>query len=175
MKEALQLSDAEAERVQSALDRFLTGYAAAQSQKMLVVEPMKQDLRGHAPEETRVYEMASIGAEFGNLRQELLDSANATLGPERLKIFQKGLEDVIPMVDDSGGLNSGMIVYNFDCRECFYQPKPGDSYINWTLSSTNRRSTISCPIPLDEISGVHRTQLEDWIALAKSKPPGGDR
>jgi RNA polymerase sigma factor (sigma-70 family) len=170
-REALQFSDTEAAEVQTSIDRFLAGYAAAQSKNMHVVEPTKSELNGHKPEETRVFEMTAIGdAEMKGLREELFRSTDAALGTERAKIFQKGLGDWMPMDEEFHGLNSGMAVFNIDRREKFFQPKPGDKSIQWSFSSPVGQSTMYVSIPIDEIPDLHRAQLQDWIALAKSKP-----
>jgi hypothetical protein len=170
VKEALQLSDTEAAEVQAAIDRFLSQYAAAQSQNMRAVEPTKADLNGHSPEATRVFEMAAIGTQMKDLRDELFQSTAATLGPERFKIFQRGLGDWMPMDEEFHGLSTAMSVFNIDRRERFYQPKAGDTAMNWSFSSPAGHSTLSCPLTLDEISDVYRAQLQDWIDLAKNKP-----
>ena len=151
----------------------LAGYAAAQSKNMRVVAPTKNELNGHAPEEMRVFEMTAIGdAQMKGLREELFRSTDAALGPERAKIFQRGLGDWMPMDETFHGLNSGMAVFNLDRREFFYQPKPGDKSIQWSFSSPVCHSTMYVTIPIDEILDPHRAQLQDWIALAKSKPAG---
>jgi len=175
IKEALQLSETETIQVQTAVDRFINRYNAAQSQNMRAVEPGKDDLWGHKAEETRVFEMTSIGAQLDDMRRELLQTTASTLGPDRFKIFQKGLDNWMPFDNEDHGLNSAMCVLNFDRRERYYQPKPGDAWIDWSLSSADRRSSMNCRIPIDHISEVHRAPLQDWIALAKSKPSEGPR
>jgi hypothetical protein len=169
--EALQLSSTEAADVQSAIDLFLSKYAAAQGQNMRVVEPTNAELNGHTPEETRVFEMSAIGSQMKSLREELFQSIAATLGPERFKVFQNGMYGWMPMDEEFHGLNSGMSVFNLDRRERYYRPKPGDTSISWSFSSPAGQSTMYMYLDLDEISDLHRGQLQDWIALAKSKPP----
>src|SRR5262245_58960880 len=109
---------------------------------MRVVEPTKADLDGHTPEETRVFEMSSIGSQLKDLREELFQSIAATLGPERFKVFQKGLGDWMPMDEEFHGLNSDMSVFNIDRRERYYRPKPGDTSISWSFSSPAGHSTM---------------------------------
>src|SRR5438552_3359529 len=71
IKEVLQLTDSEAQQAQSAIDRFLADYHAAQAQKMRRVEPTENELNGHEPEETRVFEVPVVREQLGELRQNL--------------------------------------------------------------------------------------------------------
>ena len=79
------MTDSEAQQTQSAIDRFLSDYHAAQAQEMRRVEPTEMDLDGHTPEETRVFEVPVVREQLGELRQNLFGELEATLGSERFQ------------------------------------------------------------------------------------------
>jgi RNA polymerase sigma factor (sigma-70 family) len=175
IKEVLQLTDAEAQEGQSAIDRFLSDYHAAQAQKMRRVEPTEKDLSEHKPEETRVFEIADVSEPLGQFRETLFGELEAALGSERFKLFRNGLQDWMPIDDEDHGMNSGMAVYDFGYRLRFYQPKPGDRSLTWGLSASEpRHGAMGGPIALDDIPELFRAHLQDWIALALSRPPKED-
>lgn len=171
IKEVLQLSDAEAEQVQGAVDRFRAAYSTAQGQKLRQVEPTADDLQGHKPEETRVFELSALGDSFGELRQKFFDELQPLLGPERFGIFRKSIDNWMPVDDNYRGLNSAMAVFNCDRRERFYQPAPGSRYIPWSFSSKNPQGTMNISTAPDDIPDFCRPYLQDWIALANSRGP----
>ncbi|MDB6017251.1 MAG: hypothetical protein JWR19_1740 [Pedosphaera sp.] len=169
IKEVLQLTDAETQRVQEALDRFKAEYNAAQAVKIKRVEPSEQDLRGGKPEETRVFEVPAIGDKMGEMRQALFGELEATLGTERFQGFRSALEDWMPVDDEERGINSGMGVFNFDHRMIFRQPQPGSQTIKASLSRPNGQ-WMSEPTKLEDIPEIFRAQLQDWITIAQTKP-----
>ncbi|PYM12474.1 MAG: hypothetical protein DME18_11350 [Verrucomicrobia bacterium] len=77
----------------------------------------------------------------------------------------------MPVDDEREGSNSGAAVHSFGYRMRFYQPKPGDPSLSWSLTSLDKRSGMGGPISLDEIPDMFRAHLQDWIALAQSQPP----
>ncbi|HYV30696.1 MAG TPA: hypothetical protein VEO53_06255, partial [Candidatus Binatia bacterium] len=171
IKEVLQLSDSEAEQAQSAIDRFLSDYHTAEARTMRRVEPTEQDLHGHQPEETRAFEVPNLNEQLSELRAALFAELGTTLGSDRFQLFRKALRDWMPIDDDYQGMNTGMAVYNFGYRLRFYQPKPGDSWLSWSLNHADDLGNMAGSMPLDDIPDNFRPQLQDWIALAQSRPP----
>ena len=76
----------------------------------------------------------------------------------------------MPIDDNTDGISSSSAVFNFDHRMCFYEPKPGDQWMNFHVEHVNG-SSVSASMPVDDIPQVFQSQLQDWIALAHSKPP----
>ena len=171
IREVLQMTDNEAQQTQSAIDHFLSDYHAAQAQQMRRAEPTEEDLHGHRPEETRVFEVPEVNAQLREYRQTLFGELEASLGSERFQLFREALRDWMPIDDDYQGMNTGMAVYNFGYRLRFYQPKPGDSWLSWSLNHADDLGNMAGSMPLDDIPDNFRPQLQDWIALAQSRPP----
>ncbi len=173
IREVLQLSDVEAEQVQGAVDRFLAAYSAAQGQELRQVEPTADDLQGHKPEETRVFELSALGESFGELRRKFFDELQPLLGAERFALFRKAIDNWMPVDDDYHGLNSSRVVFNGNRRERFYQPAPDSPWVSWSFSSRDPQGTMTLPIAPDDVPEYYRPYLQDWIALAKSKAGAG--
>ena len=165
------MTDSEAQEAQSAIDRFLSNYHAAQAQGMRRVEPAEEDLDGHEPEETRVFEVPGVKEQLREFRQSLFDELEAALGIERFQLWKSALHGWMPVDDEREGSNSGAAVHSFGYRMSFYQPKPGDPMVSWSLRSIEDRRSMSGAVSLDEISDLFRAHLQDWIALAQSQPP----
>jgi RNA polymerase sigma factor (sigma-70 family) len=171
IKEVLQLTDSEAQQTQSAIDRFLSNYQAAQAQGMRRVEPTEDDLRGHKAEEARVFEVPTVKEQLREFRQALFAELEATLGVERFHLWKSALHGWMPVDDEREGSNSGAAVHSFGYRMRFYQPKPGERSLSWSLTSLDQRTGMGGPISLDEIPDIFRAHLQNWIALAQSQPP----
>ncbi|PYM11316.1 MAG: hypothetical protein DME18_14310 [Verrucomicrobia bacterium] len=171
IKEVLQMTDDEAWQTQWAIDRFLSNYQAAQAQGMRRVEPGEEDLQGHEPEETRVFEVPSVREQLREFRQTLFSELEAGIGAERFQLWRSALHGWMPVDDEREGSNSGAAVHSFGYRMRFYQPKTGDPSLSWSLTSLDKRSGMGGPISLDEIPDMFRAHLQDWIALAQSQPP----
>ncbi len=169
IKEVLQLNDAETEGVQDSIDRFLATYHAAQASKMRRVDPNDSDLSGRNAAQTRVFEMTAIGDRFGELRATFFGELENTLGPERSHQFKAALAEWMPTDDENHGLNSGLAVFNFDRRVRFYQPRPGNDWLDWSVGKNNGEGYWTS-IPLDDIPEMFRADLQDWITLARSQP-----
>ena len=170
IKEVLQLSDFEAQQAQSAIDRFLSDYHTAEAQKMRRVEPTEQDLHGHKAGETRVFEVPNVNEQLSELRSALFAELGTTLGSDRFQLFRKALQGWMPIDDDYQGMNTGMAVHNFGYRLRFYQPKPGDPWLSWSLNHADDLGNMAASMALDDIPDHFRPQLQDWIALARSRP-----
>jgi len=166
MKEALQLTESEAQAVQSEINRFLTDYYSAQGRAIKEVEPNEQDLLGAAREELRVFEVAGLGEKLPVMRENLFAALEASLGTDRFQLFRKGLRDWMPVDDAPQGLNTQRAVFDFDHRVRFYQPKPGEISIGWGIGTSNGEMMRSM-IQIDEIPEIYRPRLQDWIEQVK--------
>ncbi|PWU16801.1 MAG: hypothetical protein C5B50_12705 [Verrucomicrobia bacterium] len=169
MKQALQLTDAEVRQTQAAVDRFLADYHAAQARKMHPVQPTADDLSGRKPEETRVFVMSALGEGLAPLRQEFFEELDVVLGSERAQRFREGLRQWMAMDDEDRGVSSSMAVVNFDRRESYYQPKPGERTMVRRVYSDKNHSSVLFPVNFDEIPPAIRAQLQDWISQAESQ------
>jgi RNA polymerase sigma factor (sigma-70 family) len=170
IKEVLQLTETEAEQAQAALNQFLEEYYAAQAARMRVVAPNAEERGGRAPDEILAFELTAIGPQLGELRQELFSELQTTLGADRFRLFSKALEDWMPVNDEYSGFNSGMGVFNYDRRECFYRPEPGSRSITWSFSSKQGQTTMQVPLEVGHIPDLYQSYLQDWIARARSEP-----
>ena len=171
IREVLQMTDNEAQQTQSAIDHFLSDYHAAQAQQMRRAESTEEDLHGHRPEETRVFEVPEVNAQLREYRQTLFGELEASLGSERFQLFREALRDWMPIDDDYQGMNTGMAVQNFGYRLRFYQPKPGDPWLSWSLNDTEGLGNMAGSMRLGDIPDIFSIQLQDWIALAQSQRP----
>ena len=169
IKELLQLTEDEIGKTQTAIDRFLTDYRAAQAKQMQLVPPAANELQGWASEDVRVFEMVAPTDQLGPLRERLFQDLESTLGPDRFQLFRRALNEWMPITDEDRGMGSGMAVFNFDRREMFRRPKPGEAFLGWGVTKPNGelfRATMS----LEEIPSIYQDALQDWINLAKSQP-----
>jgi len=171
IKEVLQLTDSEAQQAQAAIDRFLADYHAAQARGMRRVEPREDELNGHKPEETRVFEVPDVSEQLREFRQTMFGELESALGAERFQLFRKALQLWMPVDDDYHGMNSGFAVHNFGYRFRFYQPNPGDRWLSWGLITESNQGAMSASIALDDIPEMYRVHLQDWIARSLSQPP----
>ncbi len=168
IKEILQLTPAEATRIETALAGFLARYHAAETPNIRQVSPTADDLQGHAKDETRVFEITAIGEPLKQLRAELLAELNETLGPERFAIFQEGLSEWMPLDDAYHGMNSVNTVFNSDRRLRFYKPRTPHLYEDLEYSVYQKgRGLMNIRMSIDEIPPGIRPHLEDWIRLAR--------
>jgi hypothetical protein len=171
IKEVLQMSAAEVQATQESLDRFVAGFNAAQAATLRRVEPTPQDLQGHEPQDTRVFEIQALGDHLGALRQELFRELETTLGAQRLGLFRNALRDWMPIEDESpAGMNSGMAVFNFDHRVVFYKPTPGREWLDWQIRKANGEM-MSFDVQLDDVPQALRPHVQDWITIARSEAP----
>ena len=142
---------------------------ATQRQQWRSVAPNPGDLGGRSPDEVRVFEITAVKDALGPLRETLFNELEAILGSERFSLFKRGLQHWMPLDEVYPGLNSSMAVFNFDRRELFYRPKPGDRHLGWGMSDL-KGSSILAGMSLQEIPDFLRESLQDWIALAQSSP-----
>jgi len=174
MKTLLQLTDAETDKTQAAVDHFLASYNAAVAPGLHSVPATEKDLQGHTPEQTRVFEVPFIGEDkLDAMRNEFYGEVKAALGDDRFAIFRSGLAGWMPVDKDYHGICCGMTVFNFNQRISVFQPKPVDHYLRCFVAGSGGGSNFSMSdvLPLDDVPGILQNQLQDWIALAQSLPP----
>lgn len=170
IKEALQITDAEAERLQAAINRFIAGVHDAQAAGVQSVSPTAQDLNGRTEEETRVIEFPDVTAQLKPLREQLFTELSATLGAERFELFREDLREWMPLDDREYGLNSGLAVIPFAHRERFNPATPGFPWLGWQMSKPNGEG-MGGSYDIADIPAFLRPRLQDWIDRAQSQPP----
>jgi hypothetical protein len=169
IKELLQLNETEVQRAEEAIDRFLADYHSAQAEQIRAVPANQRELGDRNPEDVRVFEVPAVPEKLSELRQRMLTELEAVLGSDRYPIFRKGLQNWMPLEDGYHGINSGMAILNFDHRQQFFRPKPGDRWMEWGVAAPNNSMFVS--IQIDDLAPFFRAQLADWIAVAQSQPP----
>jgi RNA polymerase sigma factor (sigma-70 family) len=168
-KQLLQLTDSETQQIEAAISQFLADYQAAQAPYVTRIRPREEHLNGRSPQDTRVFEVKIVPGQFEQLRQTMLDQLRAILGPERFPLFAKALDGWVPMPEGHTRMSNHMAIFDFDRYEIFYAPKPGDTYLSWSIKGKEGNSMAS-GIDVDDLPGLFRPHLEDWIQLAQSKP-----
>lgn len=169
IKEALQMTEAEAQQTQGALDRFVASFNAVQAAMLRPVEPKREELAGHEAADTRVFEVPALGDRLAGMRDDLLQELEATLGSQRFQMFRKALRDWMPVDDKDTGMNSSMAVFNFDHRVIFYKPAPGNQWLDWQIRKANGEM-MRFGVELDDVPAAFRPHVQDWITLGQSQP-----
>ena len=170
IKEVLQMSGAEEQAAQEALNRFVAGFNDAQARTLREVSPKGRELEGHDPKDTRVLEISALGDQLGELRRDLFAQLESTLGAQRFQLFRKALREWMPLDDEYAGMNSGMAVFNFDHHVVFYKPEPGSQQLQWQIRKSNGEM-MSFAVAADDVPPVMRPHVQDWIAIAQSQAP----
>lgn len=165
MKDALQMTGAEAQQAQAAIDRFMAAFQAAQAAGVQPVKPTAADLQGHTPEDTRVFAFPDVTEQLKPLRAELFATLNDTLGPDRLELLRRQLGNWMPVDDEFNGLSSAMGVLPFAHVERFHPASPGIAWLDWSLSKPSGDS-MSGTINVDDIPLFLRPALQDWMDRA---------
>ena len=168
-RELLQMTDAEASEVEDAFRRFIQDYYSLLGQKAHYVEATKDDCWGHKLEETRVFEVDGMEEEVKQLRESLFARFNSILGNERGALFRGSLRDWMSTDDERFGVNSTRPILEFKHRRRFYKPTPGAARFDCGLSC-KMSSYSSTSMPIDDLPPVYAARLQDWIAIATSKP-----
>lgn len=169
--EFLQMSENESLQTQAAMQRFFDDYENALQLKMRRVEPTKEELRRHKPDQVRIYEIDDLTAEVKQLRTVLFTELEGILGSERLALFRESVEGWMPVEDGESSLSSEACVVEFPHRRAFYMPEPGSLSIPSSIVRESRGS-VFWPTQLNKILRPFAPDLQDWIALARTKPPG---
>jgi hypothetical protein len=167
IKTLLQLTPKESEQTQAAVDRFLADYHAAQARTLRPVQAVAKDLKWRPGKEPRVFDVPALGDEFTAMRQTFFDELQYIMGDGRFALFKKSLQWWMPVDDERGSVSSAQPVVNSDRRVRFYQPSPGDSYLNWDFDMPG--SYTSGTLMLDEIPPPFQPYLKDWIELARTQ------
>jgi hypothetical protein len=176
IKEALQMTGAEAEQTQAAVTRFLSTYNALESRGLSAVTPNADELQGHTPGQTRVFDVPYIGSDqMSRLRQDFFGQIVSLLGDQRSELFTNALNFWMPVTESFHGISSGMAVFNATVRARFYQPNPGDKFLQYGVNlfyGTNLSpgSSMTAQIPGSDVPDLFQPYLQDWIAQLPSQP-----
>jgi RNA polymerase sigma factor (sigma-70 family) len=168
--EVLQLTDAEVIETQAAVDRFLAAYHAEHRRHMRQVNPTEAELQGRDPEETRVFELPDLGERFEELRDAFFEELELKLGPDRYAYFRDRLFWWMSLPDESASV-AGRAVLDHGHRIRFYQPEPGSTRLAWGVQGLDDPRASSGAMELDDIPDLFLPHLQDWIVLARSRPP----
>lgn len=166
LMELLQLTPAEAEQTQAAMNRFVVTYNTARAQSMQRVEPTEKELKGRSPEEVRVFELPAVP--YKEMRDALFTAVTDAIGSDREQLLRHHLARWMP-TDDNSGMNTGWTVLNFPYRLRLYRPPDDHVRIPWGIQAdTPTRGSMSASFAVDEIPDFYRPHIEDWIALAQA-------
>ncbi|HYE33011.1 MAG TPA: sigma-70 family RNA polymerase sigma factor [Methylomirabilota bacterium] len=169
MKMALQLTDAEAGRLEDAANRLLMEYHGLQMKKMQAVEPTASELDDRSKEDVRVFELPGLTAEVATLRTNFLAEISTAIGGDRAKLFQQELDDWMPMKDEPMGLNTGMAIINTPHRAAFYKPEPGAKQLKRRI--TTSMGLMNYWVDADRVPSPFQPHLQDWIQVALTPEP----
>ena len=173
IKEVLQMTGAEADQTQAAVNHFLSTYNALESRDMRQVPPTDDELEGHTADQTRVFDVPYIGSnQMSQIRQDFFGDIASILGDQRSELFTNALQFWMPVTEDFRGISSDSTVFNADFRAHFYQPKPGDKSIRFGVR-TSLPSSMTTDIGAQDVPDLFQPYLQDWTALLQS-PPAGD-
>jgi hypothetical protein len=173
IKEGLQMTGEEAAQTQAAVTRFLSTYEALEARNMKQVAPNADDLQGHSPDETRVFDVPYIGSDqMTGLRQDFFGQVTAILGDERSGLFTNALGFWMPVTEGFVGISSGQAVFNSSFRAQFYQPNPGSSRIQYAVTTyAPNHSSMSAQVPSEEVPQLFVPYLQDWLASMQDPAP----
>jgi RNA polymerase sigma factor (sigma-70 family) len=171
MKDMLQMTDEEAKRLQDGIDSFLASYTALEAQHLRPVAPEEDDLRGQKPEQVRVFDVSGLVPEYNKLSQTLFDEIDAVLDPEQADIFKNGLHTWMQFNDEHSSqmTSSSQVAFDTDYRVRFYQPKPGDRWIQcdteFFSSSGAHDGEIGFSVKPNEVPANYQGYLQDWTSM----------
>jgi len=169
MRQLLQMSGAEAQQTQDALDRFLAGYTAAEAQRLHAAPPKDDDLQGRSPDQVRVFEVSGMSDPYAQLSQDLFDDLPSVLGSDRAALFKAGLHNWMRFDDGQNVASSDQVAFDGDYRVRFYQPEPGQGNLGYYVRMD--KAAIGASLSADEIPDNYRPYLQDWIRVLQSRPP----
>ena len=173
IKQLLQMTADEAAQTQAAVTQFLAAYETREAQNMRQVPPGADDLNGHTADQTRVFDVPYIGSnQMIGLRQDFFGQVTSVLGDERGGIFTNALAGWMPLTEDYSGINSAQALFNSSFRARFYQPKPGDKWLSFSLStSPPNQSSMSCGVAIDDVPLLFQPYVQDWLDAMQNPAP----
>jgi hypothetical protein len=162
IKEALQLSEAEADRTQSALNTLLSDFESAQSKNMKRVDLKPEDLSGNKPENVRSFELSKLSeTQFNEIKKSFLDEIGKTLGDERSGVFLTSIENVVPLNPPDGMISSAWAIINQDFRLTLSRIDSSNDDVQVRICTPT--SMMSYGIKKDNLPASWRNQIADWL------------
>lgn len=176
IRQALQLTEMEAQNVQAAIDRFLGGYLRLLADKARPVEPTEQELQGQPPENVRVFEVRGIRESATALHQEFLADIGIVLAPDRARVLLRSLESWMSSPEEIYGLSSAQAIQYQDHRFRLGHPGAaaltGDEPLLLYGLSIPQRGAYFGTLPISELPDFLRPQVQPWIDAAKATSSG---
>lgn len=168
IKEALQMTDDEAQRVEGAMRRAIAEFRSLENSLLKRVEPRPDELQKQAPEDVRVFEVPSLRDEYRQWRDALLAEIGQVLGEERLGAFKHGLNGWLILDDDFLGTISSQVLFYDAKRVRIYKPGTVQKDLSWVVA-------INFPNGGSSATAVHtynppelyRQYITDWLELEK--------
>jgi hypothetical protein len=117
----------------------------------------------------RVFEVGDLSAELKEARTALFNTIKESLGEERFSAFRSGIGSWLPVNDQDTAISSDRTIYDRPKRVNFVMPEPGAEWFSWGLSLSGGGG-MQAGLKADNIPEPYRSQLTDWIAIAKSSP-----
>jgi len=173
IKEGLQMTAGEAAQTQAAVTRFLSTYDTLEARNMKQVAPNADELQGHAADQTRVFDVPYIGSDqMTDLRQEFFGQVTSILGDDRSELFTNALAYWMPVTEGFIGISSGQAVFNSSFRARFYQPNPGNSGLQYSVTTyAPNQSSMSTEVPPEEVPPLFQPYLQDWLTSMQNPAP----
>lgn len=161
IKQTLQLSEAESERAQSALNKLLSDFDSAQAKTIKRVDPNPNELNGEKAEDVRVFEVSSVGTQFDDMKKAFRDEVNSTLGEERSGLFLSSIESVVPLDPPESMMSSSWAVLNKDFRLTLRRVPGSDDAIQVGISTPN--SSMNYGMSADYLPPSWRNEIPEWL------------
>ncbi len=168
IKEALQMTEDEAQRVEGAMRRAIAEFRALEGSLLKQVPARPNELQGHAPEDVRVFEIPSLRKEYREWRDALMAEVGQVLGEERLGYFKHGLNSWLILDDEFLGTFSTQVVFYEAKRVRIYKPGTLQKDLSWSVDikfekgggSGTGMGSYNPPEP-------YRQYISDWLELEK--------
>jgi hypothetical protein len=141
---------------------------------MRQVPPEADDLQGHTADQTRVFDVPALGSnQMTELRQDFFGQVTSILGGERGGFFTNALDGWMPVTAERGnGMSSDEAVFNYGVRARFYQPKPGDKWLPFSITAfPPQRMSVSASMPPEDVPLLFEPALQDWLAAMQNPAP----
>ena len=166
IKEALQMTDDEAERVETAMRRAIAEFRALEGAQLKPVPPREDELQKQQPEDVRVFEVPSLREQYSQWRDALLTEVGQVLGEDRLGAFKHGLDGWLILDDDYLGTISTQVLYYDAKRVRIYKPGTVRKELYWSVEikfpngggSSMGLVSYNPPDP-------YRQHIADWLEL----------
>lgn len=168
IRQTLQMTDAEAERAQAAIDKFRADVQALQAGKTRRIEPSAGDLRGKQPGDVVMLETDLPKEDFRALREEMVGRFRDALGRERAAQLREGIGSWIPLADEEHGLSSSYAFLAGKHTVRFERPEPGQGWLSWGMSRGG--SSINSSMMPDDVPEVFQPYVREFMDIATPPP-----